>query len=49
MEVWMRDLEGPKMKGHLEALLELRFCTKPSNFGVDAHMEALAGVALSKQ
>jgi hypothetical protein len=34
------------MKGHLEALLELRFCTKPSNSGVEAHMEALAGVAL---
>jgi hypothetical protein len=28
------------MKGHLEALLEMDFCTKPPNFGVEAHMEA---------
>jgi hypothetical protein len=28
-----------KMKGHLEALLEMDFCTKPPN-GVEAHMEA---------
>jgi hypothetical protein len=23
------------MEGHLEALLEMDFCTKPPNFGVD--------------
>jgi hypothetical protein len=36
------------MEGHLEALLEMDFCTKPPNFGVEAHMEAPAGDALSK-
>jgi hypothetical protein len=30
----------------LEALLEMDFCTKPPNFGVEAHMEAPAGDAL---
>jgi hypothetical protein len=35
-----------KMEGHLEALLEMDFCTKLSNFGVEAHMEAPAGDAL---
>jgi hypothetical protein len=35
------------MEGHLEALLEMYFCTKPPNFGVEAHMEAPAGDALS--
>jgi hypothetical protein len=35
-----------KMEGHLEALLEMDFCTKPPNFGVEAHMEAPAGDAL---
>jgi hypothetical protein len=30
----------------LEALLEIDFCTKPPNFGVEAHMEAPAGDAL---
>jgi hypothetical protein len=34
------------MEGHLEALLEMDFCTKPPNFGVEAHMEAPAGDAL---
>jgi hypothetical protein len=29
-----------KMEGHLEALLEMNFYTKPPNFGVEAHMEA---------
>jgi hypothetical protein len=28
------------MEDHLEALLEMDFCTKPPNFGVEAHMEA---------
>jgi hypothetical protein len=27
-----------KMEGHLEAPLEMDFCTKPPNFGVEAHM-----------
>jgi hypothetical protein len=35
------------MEGHLEALLEMDFCTKPSNFGAEAHMEAPAGDALT--
>jgi hypothetical protein len=34
------------MKAYLEALLELGFCTKPPNFGVEARMEAPTGVAL---
>jgi hypothetical protein len=34
------------MEGHLEVLLEMDFCTKPPNFGVEAHMEAPAGDAL---
>jgi hypothetical protein len=34
------------MEGHLEALLEMDFCTKPPNFGVEAHMEAPTGDAL---
>jgi hypothetical protein len=34
------------MEVHLEALLELDFCIKPPNFGVEAHMESLVGVAL---
>jgi hypothetical protein len=34
------------MEDHLEVLLELDFCTKPPNFGVEAHMEASTGVAL---
>jgi hypothetical protein len=35
------------MEGHLEALLEMDFYTKPPNFGVEAHMEAPAGDALT--
>jgi hypothetical protein len=35
------------MKACLEVLLELGFCTKPPNFGVEAHMEAPTGVALT--
>jgi hypothetical protein len=35
------------MEVHLKALLELIFFTKPLNFGVEAHIEALAGVAIS--
>jgi hypothetical protein len=31
----------------LEALLEFCFCTKPPNFGAEAHMEASTGDALS--
>jgi hypothetical protein len=34
------------MEACLEALLEMNFCTKPPNFGVEAHMEAPAGDAL---
>jgi hypothetical protein len=34
------------MEGHLEALLEMDFCTKSPNFGVEAHMEASTGDAL---
>jgi hypothetical protein len=30
----------------LETLLELGFCTKPPNFGVETHMELPTGVAL---
>jgi hypothetical protein len=36
-----------KMEACLEALLEMDFCTKSPNFGVDAHMEAPAGDALT--
>jgi hypothetical protein len=32
--------------GLFEALLELDFCTKSTNFGVKTHMEAPTGVAL---
>jgi hypothetical protein len=35
------------MQVYLEALLELSFHIKPPNFRVEAHMEALAGVALT--
>jgi hypothetical protein len=35
------------MEACLEALLEMDFCTKPPNFGVEAHMEAPAGDALT--
>jgi hypothetical protein len=35
------------MEACLEALLEMVFCTKPPNFGVEARMEAPAGDALS--
>jgi hypothetical protein len=38
-----------KMEGHLEALLEMDFCTKPPNFGVEAHMEAPTGDALKER
>jgi hypothetical protein len=37
------------MEGHLEALLEMYFCTKPPNFGVETHMEAPAGDALRRE
>jgi hypothetical protein len=36
-----------KMEACLESLLEMDFCTKPPNFGVEAHMEAPAGDALT--
>jgi hypothetical protein len=36
------------METYLEVLLEFVFSTKPPNFGVESHMEALAGVALSQ-
>jgi hypothetical protein len=35
------------MEGHLEAPLEMNFCSKPPNFEVEAHMEAPAGDALT--
>jgi hypothetical protein len=35
------------MEGHLEALLEMDFYTKPPNFGVEANMKAPAGDALT--
>jgi hypothetical protein len=35
------------MEACLEALLEMDFYTKPTNFGVEAHMEASAGDALT--
>jgi hypothetical protein len=35
-----------KMKVHIEVPLELVFCPKPPNFGVEAHIEAPTGVAL---
>jgi hypothetical protein len=38
-----------KMEACLEALLEMDFCTKPPNFGVEAHMEAPAGDALTSE
>jgi hypothetical protein len=45
---WEGEFGGVcKMKACLEALLEMDFCTKPPNFGVEAHMEASAGDALS--
>jgi hypothetical protein len=45
---WEGEFEGVyKMEVCLEALLELDFCTKPLNFGVEAHMEAPTGVALT--
>jgi hypothetical protein len=34
------------MKVHIEVPLELVFCPKPPNFGVEAHIEAPTGVAL---
>jgi hypothetical protein len=34
------------MEAHLEALLKLSFYTRHPNFGVEAHMESVAGVAL---
>jgi hypothetical protein len=34
------------MEVHIEALLELGFFPQPSNFGVEAHIEARTGVAL---
>jgi hypothetical protein len=44
---WEGEFGGVcKMEACLEALLEMDFCTKPPNFGVEAHMEAPAGDAL---
>jgi hypothetical protein len=34
--------------GPYRAVLELIFSTKPPDFGVEAYMEALAGVALKE-
>jgi hypothetical protein len=36
-----------KMKAHIEVPLELVFCPKPPNFGVEAHIEVPTGVSLS--
>jgi hypothetical protein len=35
------------MEACLEVLLELCFCTKPPNFGAEAHIEVVAVVALT--
>jgi hypothetical protein len=35
------------METCLEALLKMDFCTKPPNFGVEGHMEAPTGDALT--
>jgi hypothetical protein len=44
---WEGEFGGVcKMEACLETLLEKDFCTKPQNFGVEAHMEAPAGDAL---
>jgi hypothetical protein len=44
---WEGEFGGVcKMEACLEALLEMVFCTKPPNFGVEARMEAPAGDAL---
>jgi hypothetical protein len=46
---WEGEFGGVcKMEACLEALLEIDFCTKPPNFGVEAHMEAPAGDALMR-
>jgi hypothetical protein len=37
-----------KMQVHIETLLELFFFIKPPNFGVEAHIEAIVGVALNQ-
>jgi hypothetical protein len=43
------EFEGVcKMEVRLEALLELYFCTKPLNFGVETHIKTLAGDALGR-
>jgi hypothetical protein len=34
------------MEACLETLLEMNFCNKPLNFGVETHMKAPAGDAL---
>jgi hypothetical protein len=48
MEAWKgRFGEASKMEGDLEALLEMDFCTKPPNFGVEANMKAPTGDALT--
>jgi hypothetical protein len=39
--------EVSKMKACLEDLLEMDFCTKSPNFGVETHMQAPAGDALT--
>jgi hypothetical protein len=45
---WEGEFGGVcKMEACLEAMLEMDFCSKPPNFGVEAHMEAPAGDALS--
>jgi hypothetical protein len=44
---WEGEFEGVcKIEVYLEVLLELVFCTKPPNFGVETHMEAPTGVGL---
>jgi hypothetical protein len=46
---WEGEFGVCKMKACLEALLEMDFYTKPPNFGVEAHMEAPAGDALTNE
>jgi hypothetical protein len=44
---WEGEFEAVcKMEVCLEVLPELCFCTKPSNFGVEAHMKAPTGATL---
>jgi hypothetical protein len=48
MEGERGDLEGMQNGGLFRGLLEMDFCTKPPNFGVEAHMEAPLEMLLVK-